>query len=47
MSSPEQIDANQRNGLLSQGPKTSEGKAASARNGLFGRRLVYGGGSNQ
>jgi hypothetical protein len=32
MSSPEQIDANQRNGALSQGPKTSEGKAASAQN---------------
>jgi hypothetical protein len=32
MSSREQVDANQRNGALSQGPKTPEGKAASAQN---------------
>jgi hypothetical protein len=34
MASPRQIEANQRNGKLSRGPKTGAGKAASAKNAL-------------
>ena len=34
MSTEEQIDANRRNGSLSKGPKTPEGKAASSKNAI-------------
>ena len=34
MSTQEQIDANRRNGGLSNGPKTAEGKAASSKNAI-------------
>jgi hypothetical protein len=44
VSSPEQIDANRRNGGLSNGPTTPEGKAASSKNalkhGLLSREIL-------
>src|SRR5215472_8889010 len=44
MSSPEQVDANRRNGSLSNGPTTPEGKAASSKNaikhGLLSREIL-------
>ena len=44
MSSPEQIEANRRNGSLSNGPKTPEGRTASSKNaikhGLLSREIL-------
>jgi hypothetical protein len=44
MSSRKQLDANRRNGSLSNGPKTPEGKAAASKNaikhGLLSRKIV-------
>ena len=44
MASRRQVDSNRRNGSLSKGPKTAEGKAAASRNaikhGLLSREIV-------
>jgi hypothetical protein len=49
--SPAQIEASQRNGALSHGPKTEEGEAISSRNstthGLLANSIVTAGESHQ